>query len=559
MKARPYQLEAVTAVFKEWETVKRTLGVAPTGSGKTNIACDVIRQMLPKRTIFLAHRVELIDQAVKRLAQFGIDAEIEQGNSFANATLWNKRPVIVATPQTLFAREGRRLGRFNADDFGCLIIDETHHYVADSFRKPLDHFCQNANLKVLGLTATADRADGEALSQIMDSVAFNIEICTLIDDGWLVPIKQQMVKIEGLDFSHCKINKDGDLNGRDLDEVMREEKTLLGVASASIEIIGSKRAIVFCVSVKQAERLAEIFNRHKPDCADWVYAKTPADIRKEKLGKFGDGRTQIMVNVGVLTEGYDNPSIEVVVQARPTKSRSLYAQMIGRGMRALTGVLHDGLVTSEDRKTAISISPKPSLVVLDFAGNSGRHKLITTADILGGKISEEAKERAIKDLTETGRAIDITDAMREAEAQLHREIEESKKKAAAQKAHLTAKAKFTATYIDPFDAIHVKAEKWRNFKQTHPLSEKQRALIQRFGEDPDNMSTEEGIRFINEKFAMTEPQRRVLIRAGYSPEELEGVKKWDAKKLIDACVANHWKRPTSQEPEPAMANDNVPF
>jgi len=202
---RAYQRDAVEAVFGQWTKVRRTLGVAPTGSGKTNIACEIIRRMLPARTIFLAHRVELVRQAVERLASFGIDAEIEQGNSIAGESLWNRKPVVVATPQTLFARDGRRLKRFDASEFGCLIIDETHHYVAESFRKPLDHFCANENLKVLGLTATADRADGLALSQIMDSVAFNIEICSLIDDGWLVPIQQQMVKIEGLDFSQCHV------------------------------------------------------------------------------------------------------------------------------------------------------------------------------------------------------------------------------------------------------------------------------------------------------------------------------------------------------------------
>jgi superfamily II DNA or RNA helicase len=544
MRARPYQHDAVESVFKQWETVKRTLGVAPTGSGKTNIACDVIRRMLPQRSIFLAHRVELIRQAVDRLASFGIDAEIEQGNQIAGESLWNRKPVVVATPQTLFARDSKRLKRFDPGEFGCLIIDETHHYVADSFRKPLDHFCANANLKVLGLTATADRADGEALSQIMDSVAFNIEICSLIDDGWLVPIKQQMVKIEGLDFSHCRVTA-GELNGRDLDEVMREEKNLLGIAASSIDIIGTKRAIVFCVSVKQAERLAEIFNRHRADCADWVYAKTPADVRKEKLDKFFKGETQIMVNVGVLTEGYDNPAIEVVVQARPTMSRSLYAQMIGRGMRALTGVLHDGLVDACQRVDAIKNSAKPYLTVLDFAGNSGRHKLITTADILGGKISEEAKERAIKEIKEAGKAIDITEAMREAEAQLHREIEAAKKKMAAQRANLTAKAAFTATYIDPFEQIHVNAQRWRSFKQTHPLSTKQRQAIVRYGGDPDSMNTEEGVRFLNDKFTISPGQRRVLLRAGYSAEELDGIKKWDASKLINGLV--NWKRPRIEQ------------
>jgi len=542
MQARPYQREAVEAVFTEWNTVRRTLGVAPTGAGKTNIACDVIRRMLPKRSIFLAHRVELIRQAVDRLASFGIESEIEQGSQFASGSLWNNKPVVVATPQTLFARDGARLSRFDPDEFGCLIIDETHHYVADAFRKPLDHFCQNSELKVLGLTATADRADGEALSQIMDSVAFNIEICSLIDDGWLVPIEQQFVKIEGLDFSHCRV-RDGELNGRDLEEVMKMEKNLLGIGAASIDVIGNKRAIVFCAAVKQAERLAEIFNRHKPNCADWIYAKTPPDIRKEKLDNFASGKIQILTNVGVLTEGYDNPAIEVVVQARPTMSRSLYAQMIGRGMRALTGVLYDGLTTADERKAAIAASLKPRLLVLDFAGNSGRHKLITTADILGGKVSEQARDRAIARLRETGKAVNVTEAMMEAEAQLHRELEEFKKRDAAKRANLTAKAQIALTYVNPFEAIQKNAEKWKSFKQRHPLSSKQRHMILRFGKDPDRMTVEEGAQFLNSKFAMSDGQRRVLIRAGYKPEEIDGIKKWEASKLIEGVASNHWKRP----------------
>jgi superfamily II DNA or RNA helicase len=548
MQPRPYQLEAVNAVFEQWKTVPRTLGVAPTGSGKTNIACEIIKRLLPGRVIFLAHRTELIAQAKDRLAAFGIEAEIEQGMLYASGSLWGESRVIVATPQTLFASQDKRLKRFNPWDFACLIIDEVHHYCAEAFKRTLTHFLQNPNLKVLGLTATADRADGEALSQIMDSVAFNIEINSLIDDGWLVPIEQQMVKIKSLDFSHCRVTA-GELNGADLEAVMREERNLLGIGAASVEVVGNKRAIVFCVNVNQAERMAEIFNRHKPNSADWIYDGTPKKDRKEKLDRFANGEIQIMVNCMVLTEGYDNPGIEVVVMARPTLSRSLYAQMIGRGMRALPGVLHEGLIASEDRKDAILKSTKPKLLVLDFVGNSGRHKLITTADILGGKISEEARERAIKAIAESGTAINVTEAMLEAEAALRREIEERKKLLASQRANLTAKAEIGMTYVDPFAVIHRNAEKWRNFKQRHPLSTKQRQLIVRYGGDPDSMTTEQGVQFLNAKFSMSEPQRRVLIRAGYSPEELEGVKKWEAKKLIDACIANHWKRPMQQPAE----------
>jgi len=253
------------------------------------------------------------------------------------------------------------------------------------------------------------------------------------------------------------------------------------------------------------------------------------------------------------TEGYDNPGIEVVVQARPTMSRSLYAQMVGRGMRSLTGVLHDGLTSAEERKAAIAASLKPHLTVLDFAGNSGRFKLVTTADILGGRVSEEAKDRAIKILKATGKAANITEAMREAEAQIRIELEEAKKRAAAERRHIIPRAEFNATYIDPFDAIHRNAERWRSFKQRTPLTSKQRHAIIRCGADPDTMTVEEGVKFLSEKFGISEPQRRLLLKGGYKAEELDGIKKWEAAKLIDAMINNNWRRPPSQTQQRAKS------
>src|SRR4029079_14035202 len=125
---------------------------------------------------------------------------------------------------------------------------------------------------------------------------------------------------------------------------------------ASIDIIGSgKRTLVFTVTVKQAEMLSEIFNRHRPGMSDWVCGKTPKDQRHKIFQDFSNGRTQVLVNVGVATEGYDNPAVEVIVQARPTKSRCLYAQIIGRSLRPLAGVV-DGPENAEQRKLAIAAS-----------------------------------------------------------------------------------------------------------------------------------------------------------------------------------------------------------
>lgn len=563
MILRPRQIGAVEGVFEQWKTVSSTLGVAATGFGKTQIFCEIVKRVAPARCLILCHRTELVDQAVKRLKSFGMEAEIEKAELHASHSLWNRAPVVVATPQTLFSgKEGHeRMMRFLPKDFGYLIVDEAHRYVAPTYLKVINYFRQNENLKVLGVTATPDRLDCEALSKIFESVAFDVEICDLIDDGWLVPIKQQMVKIEGLDFSACRTTA-GDLNGSDLIAVMEQEKNLHGVASATLDIAKDQRTLVFAAGVKQAEILSEIFNRHRSDCSNVISAKTHPQIRKEMLESFATGKTQIMVNVGVLIEGYDNPNIQAVVSAAPTKSRSKYAQLVGRGTRPLDGILA-GLETSDERKAAIAASSKPALLVVDFSGNAGRHKLINTSDILGGKISEEAKEIAIKRIEEKGGAANIRDEIALAEEEIIRRIEEQRKANAARKAHLKAIATYRATYIDPFDSFKKTAEKWQGWKQKTPLTEKQRKILVQKGFNPDKMSVEEGSATLQKIFACSDKQANILIRAGYSPEELKGIKKWEASKMIEACKANGWKRPKSKlEAQLASVDsidDSIPF
>jgi len=427
---RDYQAEAVVSVMNEWQEKNSTLVVCPTGTGKTQIFCDIIRRMQPKRAMVLAHRGELITQAVNRLrSDFGISADIEMADLCADEMYHNRAPVVVSTIQTQCAGNGGygRMRIFDPFDFGLVVCDEAHHYTSPSFRRVLDYYKQNPELKILGVTATPDRADEEALGQVFESVAYDYEILDAIHDGWLVPVDQKMVHIEGLDFSHIRTTA-GDLNGADLAAVMEAEKNLQGIAAASIDIIGdSKRTLVFTVTVKQAEMLSEIFNRHREGMANWICGKTPKDQRHRIFGDFDTGRTQVLVNVGVATEGYDNPKVEVIVQGRPTKSRCLYAQIIGRSLRPLKGVV-DGLDAAEERKAAIASSEKPSALVLDFVGNAGRHKLMTTADILGGKVSEEAVARAIAKAKKNGKAIRMDEALDEAERDIQREIEERKRR-----------------------------------------------------------------------------------------------------------------------------------
>jgi superfamily II DNA or RNA helicase len=365
-----------------------------------------------------------------------------------------------------------------------------------------------------------------------------------IQGGWLVPVEQQLVTIEGLDFSQIRTTA-GDLNGADLAAVMEAEKNLHGIVSATLDIIGGRRTLVFAVTVKQAERYAEIFNRHRPGIADWVCGKTPKDQRHETFRKFGDGTTQILVNVGVATEGYDNPGVEVVVMARPTKSRCLYSQMVGRGTRVLPGVV-DGLETAEERREAVSWSQKPTCLIVDFVGNAGRHKLMTTADILGGKVSDLAIQRVLFKATAKGQAVNMAAALEAEERQLRAEVEERRRREAARRAHIVGRATFSAREINPFDAFQLEPARAKGWDEGKQLSEKQAALLRKNGLDPSRLPYAQSKQLVGEiirRYAnqlCTMKQANCLRKHGYDTKELT---KADATRLIDALANNNWRRP----------------
>lgn len=538
MKLRDYQEEAVSNTLESWNLAASVLGCCPTGGGKTVIAGEVIKRR-GGRAMVLCHTGELVSQFAKSLWRFGLDSEIEKADLWADTNSLHGSPVVIATPQTLFSRGGKRLQRWKPDDFSTLIVDEGHHYSgAPAFEKVVKHFLVNPELRCLALTATPDRHDGIALARICDSVAFKYEIVDMIDKGYLVGVEQYLVKIESLDLSKCRTVA-GDLSNADLAEVVEQEKPLLGMADATLKTVGNKKTLVFAHSVKQAERMAEIFNRHKPGSADCVFGHTPDDKRLDIFRRFSDERLQIMVNVAVAGEGYDNPNIEAIVCAKPTKSRARYTQQIGRGLRPLDDLLN-GLDSPEERRMAIANSRKPTCMVLDFVGNAGRHSLMTVADVLGGRISEQAKQRAKAKILKTGRG-NMLDELTIAERELLEERERRRRMG------IVADSKHRLTYVDPFESFRSKAKFWKSYKQQGPLSTKQRLTLRRHGYDPEQFTPEQGQQVITKIFSLSPAQENVLVRAGYSREELTGIPKWVASQMIDRVKANNWRRPKATE------------
>jgi len=555
MKLRPYQTAAVEAVEDAWKTGDSTLMVLPTGTGKTIVFAHILDRMVHGRAMVVAHREELIWQAADKIeAVTGEKPDVEMADFKAAHSFWGKARFVISTVQTQNAgRNGGRMERFDPHEFAVLVVDEAHHATAPTYRRIIDHYRQNPALKVLGCTATPDRHDEAALGQVFGSCAYDYEIVDAIGDGWLVPIRQRAVAVDGLDYSAVRTTA-GDLNGADLARVMEYEETLHGIASPTLDLAADRKTLLFAASVAHAERLCEIFNRHRDGCARFVTGTTPKEERRAMFADYTAGRFQILCNVGVATEGFDEPDIAIVVMARPTKSRALYAQMAGRGTRPLPGLV-DGLAEAADRRGRIDASAKPYLEIVDFVGNAGRHKLVMSADILGGNYTDDVIARA-RAATESaaGAPVDMLDAL----AQAEREIAEQHER--TRRAALRAKATYTARTVDPFDVMHLEPWRERGWDKARPLSPKMTALLEKQGIDTRNLSYTQGrqlcaeiIRRFTER-RCTFKQARLLSKFGYDPDATFD----EAHRIIDAISANGWQRPPEPVTEPVTAPEPEP-
>lgn len=555
MKLRDYQEKAADAAFASWRENTSTLIVLPTGGGKTVTFAQIAKRFLPARTLVIAHRDELVFQAKEKLEAFGLTVDVEMADLTATTGLFGAANCVVASVQTMH----RRLARFEPNSFGLLIVDEVHHGTATTYRKVLDHFKKNPDLRVLGVTATPDRSDEEALGQIIDDVAFDYEILDAIQDGWLVPVEQQLVHVAGLDFSHVRTTS-GDLNGADLAAVMEQEENLQGICSSSIELIGERQSIMFASSVLHAEKACEIFNRHRPNMATFICGETNKDLRRDRIQAFKDGSIQILTNVGIATEGADFPNVAAIIGARPTESRSLYAQMAGRALRPLSGLV-DQFPTPEERRAAIAASSKPHALLIDFSGNSGKHKLMSSLDILGGKVSDEIMTRAQGLIAKVKGSANPVEVLAEAEEQLRQEREARRLADEARRARLVAKAKFSTTKINPFDAFELTPAKSRGWDMDKVLSEKQRAVLLKAGVDPSEMPYAQAKQLLNEQFrrwnsGLATLKQCSLLKKHGVPDAAKFTMK-EASALIDKIANNRWH--FTPDMLPKRPEPDVPF
>lgn len=539
-RLRDYQQAAIDATLPQLQQHGSAVVVLPTGCGKTIYAAKIIADWDAGNCLFLAHTKELINQAADKIGiELGYRPAVEMGILGQEIeSLFDGGMCVVGSVQSMYG--DRRLEKYRNTPFSLIIIDECHHSTASTYRKVVDYFkALNGNLKVIGITATPNRSDGTALGTIFDSVAYQMTINDAVEQGWLAPVKQEYVVVDSLNFDDMKIRKnsfgEADFTAEQLESILTEEETLHKMATPTIEKVGERRTLVFTATVNHAHMLAAVLNRHKQDCAKAVDGGTPTDERKKIIQDFTEGRIQFLCNCAVLTEGFDAPECSAIVMGRPTKSLSLYTQMLGRGLRPLPGLV-DGVADPFERRMAILTSTKPNCLVLDFVGNS-EHKLASTYDVLGGHYDAEVRKLAMREARE-GRK-DVGEVMEQARMVLQLERQMMEREA------LKAKASYGSYEVDPFGDGATPSVNTYTGKKRGGSSEGQIGFLVELGvsrEQAASYSKAQAGAVIDSLSAKqcTRKQARVLKRAGI---DITGIGVKRASRIIDALARNGWRRP----------------
>ena len=385
LQPRPYQKEAVAAVLEARSRgITRQLISLPTGSGKT-VVFSMLAKQLAKKTLVIAHREELLEQAWNKMHLVYPEAKLGLVRGKRNEV---HADVVITSVQT--ASQPKRLEMLRRSGFELIIVDEAHHASAVSYRKViggLGFFSGDPSRLLVGVTATAFRGDRKALGDVFEEIAFERTIMAMIRGGYLCDAVGKSVETE-IDLSDVRTAA-GDFQVNELAFKINVPERNDLVAKGYLEHCEGRKAVVFCADVQHAKDMAEAFGNHGVPVAT-VWGNMASEDRHKTLQDFSRGRYQVLTNCAVLTEGFDDPSIAAVIMARPTTSPGLYTQMVGRGLRTYPG--------------------KRDCLVMDFGDNVGRHKLCTLATLMGdeklqvkkGESLSKAAERQEREEEESG-------------------------------------------------------------------------------------------------------------------------------------------------------------
>ncbi len=516
MELRPYQQEAKDAIFDQWASgVNKTLLVLPTGCGKTIVFAKVTEDCVRNgdRVLILAHRGELLEQAADKILQTtGLNCAVEKAEQSCLGS-WFR--ITVGSVQSLMRET--RLARFPEEYFDTIIIDEAHHCISDSYQRVLGHFPE---AKVLGVTATPDRGDMKNLGQVFESLAYEYTLPKAIKEGYLSPIKAVTIPLR-VDLTGVGVQS-GDFKAGDLGTAL--DPYLEQIASEMENYCREKKTVVFLPLVKTSQKFRDILTSHGFRAAE---VNGESQDRAEVLRDFAAGKYDVLCNSMLLTEGWDCPDVDCVVVLRPTKVRSLYCQMVGRGTRLAPGKEH--------------------LLLLDFLWHTERHELCHPAHLICE--NEEVAQKMTENLEkEAGCPVDIE----EAEKTASEDVVAQREEALAQK--LAEMKRRKRKLVDPLQfEMSIQAEDLSGYVpafgwEMAPPSEKQKKTLEKLGILPDEIDNAGKATKLLERLdkrrkeGLTTPKQiRFLESRGF-----QHVGTWQfetARKLIDRIAGNGWKIP----------------
>lgn len=516
MELRPYQKEAKKAVFEQWEQgFHKTLLVLPTGTGKTIVFAKITEECVAngKRVLILAHRGELLDQAADKIKKAtGLGCSVEKAE---NSCLDSWFRVTVGSVQTLM-RE-KRLNQFDRDYFDTIIIDEAHHCISESYQKILNYF---ENADVLGVTATPDRGDMKNLGQVFESLAYEYTLPKAIKDGYLSPIKALTIPLK-LDLSSVSIQA-GDFKSAELGTAL--DPYLEQIALEMKKYCANRKTVAFLPLIKTSQKFRDLLIKHGFSAAE---VNGGSEDRARILKDFEAGKFNVLCNSMLLTEGWDCPDVDCIVVLRPTKVRSLYCQMVGRGTRLAPG--------------------KDHLLLLDFLWHTERHELCHPASLIceNDKVAEKMTENLSED---AGCPVDIEEAAEQAESDVVAQREEALAKT------LSEMKKRKRKLVDPLQfEMSIQAQDLSSYVPSFgwelaPASEKQINALEKLGIFPDEIDNAGKAAMLLDRLnkrrdeGLTTPKQiRFLESRGF-----QHVGTWQfetARKLIDRIAANGWRVP----------------
>ncbi|RGT09545.1 DEAD/DEAH box helicase [Dorea formicigenerans] len=523
MELRPYQQQAKDAIFSEWGNgIKKTLLVLPTGCGKTIVFAKVAEECVKggSRVLILAHRGELLDQAADKIGKStGLGCATEKAEQTCIGS-WFR--IVVGSVQSMM-RE-KRLNQFPNNYFNTIIIDEAHHCISESYQKVLRHF---PDAEVLGVTATPDRGDMQNLGTVFESLAYEYTLPRAIKEGYLSPIKAVTIPLK-IDMSAVGVQA-GDFKSGDIATAL--DPYLESIAEEMEKYCSDKKTVVFLPLVKTSQKFRDILNNHGFRAAE---VNGDSKDRAEILEAFDKDQYNVLCNSMLLTEGWDCPSVDCIVVLRPTKVRSLYCQMVGRGTR---------------------LSPetnKDHLLLLDFLWHTERHELCHPASLIceSAEVAQKMTENMEKD---AGCIMDIEEAERTASEDVVAQREEALAK------QLSEMKRRKKKLVDPLQfEMSIQAEDLSGYVpafgwEMAPPSDKQKQTLEKLGILPDAIENAGKASKILDRLdkrrreGLTTPKQiRFLESRGF-----QHVGTWQfetAKNMIDRIAGNGWRVPNGINP-----------